>query len=158
MASTILFMPLQVTRYNLSDSIVHIREISNIQRTKPKNLNVSRLVVQLSLCNLLKPGVKLKWRCRWSSANRRCSNYIWVINNYIAHYGATYIRGLTVCSLLGPSPRVYHRSVCHTHKQDFVGLCSVQVPDSRKIHVVKFIHISVRNLVWLSLFKHDVLQ
>ena len=26
-----------------------------------------------------------EWRCSWSSANRRCSNYIWVINNFIAY-------------------------------------------------------------------------
>ena len=40
-----------------------------------------------------------EWRCSWSSAVRRCSNYIWVINNFIAYEGATYIRGLTVvCS------------------------------------------------------------
>ena len=32
-----------------------------------------------------------EWRCSWSSADRRCSNYIWVINNLIAHKGATYI-------------------------------------------------------------------
>ena len=25
-----------------------------------------------------------EWRCSWSSADRRCSNYIWVINNLIA--------------------------------------------------------------------------
>ena len=37
-----------------------------------------------------------EWRCSWSSANRRCSNYIWVNNNFIANSGATYIRGLTV--------------------------------------------------------------
>ena len=37
-----------------------------------------------------------EWRCSWSSADRRCSNYIWVINNFIAYYGAPYIRGLTV--------------------------------------------------------------
>ena len=36
------------------------------------------------------------WRCGWSSADRRCSNYIWVINNFIAYYGATYITGFTV--------------------------------------------------------------
>ena len=41
-----------------------------------------------------------EWRCRcsWSSADRRCSNYIWVINNFIAYWGATYIRGFTVGS------------------------------------------------------------
>ena len=25
-----------------------------------------------------------EWRCCWSSADGRCSNYIWVINNYMA--------------------------------------------------------------------------
>ena len=33
------------------------------------------------------------WLC---SADWRCSNCIWVINNYIAYEGAAYIRGLTV--------------------------------------------------------------
>ena len=37
-----------------------------------------------------------EWRCSWSSADRRCSNYIWVIDNLIAHKGASYIRDLTV--------------------------------------------------------------
>ena len=37
-----------------------------------------------------------EWRCSWSSADRRCSNYIWLINNLIAYKGATYIRDLTV--------------------------------------------------------------
>ena len=27
-----------------------------------------------------------EWRCSWSSADRWCSNYIWVINNSIAYY------------------------------------------------------------------------
>ena len=33
-----------------------------------------------------------EWRCSWSSADRRCSNYIWIINNVIAHQGATFIQ------------------------------------------------------------------
>ena len=37
-----------------------------------------------------------EWRCSWSSANRPCSNYIWLINNLIAYKGASYIRDLTV--------------------------------------------------------------
>ena len=37
-----------------------------------------------------------EWRCSWSSADRRCSNYIWVIDNFIAYLGASYIRGFTV--------------------------------------------------------------
>ena len=38
-----------------------------------------------------------EWRCSWSSADRRCSNYIWVIDNFIAYWCASYIRGFTVC-------------------------------------------------------------
>ena len=37
-----------------------------------------------------------EWRCSWSSADRRCSNYIWVINHLIANWSASYIRDLTV--------------------------------------------------------------
>ena len=33
---------------------------------------------------------------QWRNADRRCLSYIWVINNFIAYWGATYIRGLTV--------------------------------------------------------------
>ena len=40
-----------------------------------------------------------EWRCSWSSADRRCSNYISVINNFTAYQGATYIRGFTVYHL-----------------------------------------------------------
>ena len=35
-------------------------------------------------------------RCSWSSANRRCTNYIRVINNFIAYKGVTYIKYLMV--------------------------------------------------------------
>ena len=34
------------------------RQVSNIRRTESQNLNVSRLGLQLSLRNILKPGVK----------------------------------------------------------------------------------------------------
>ena len=37
-----------------------------------------------------------EWRCSWNSADRRCSNYIWMIDNLIAYKGASYIRDLTV--------------------------------------------------------------
>ena len=37
-----------------------------------------------------------EWRCSWSSADRRCSNYIWMINNFVAYWGAPYSRGLMV--------------------------------------------------------------
>ena len=37
-----------------------------------------------------------EWRYSWSRVDRRCTNYIWVINNFIAYYDANYIRCLTV--------------------------------------------------------------
>ena len=37
-----------------------------------------------------------EWRCSWIRADRRCSNYIWVINNFIALSWVSYIRCLTV--------------------------------------------------------------
>ena len=51
-----------------------------------------------------------EWRCGWSSADRRCSNYIWVINNFIVYWDVTYIRGLTV-----ELPVDYHHVMCHFH-------------------------------------------
>ena len=40
--------------------------------------------------------LSLEWRCSWSSDDRRCSNYIWVINNLIVYWSARYIRDLMV--------------------------------------------------------------
>ena len=38
------------------------RKVSNIRRTKSQNSNASRLILQLSLPNPLKPGVKLRMK------------------------------------------------------------------------------------------------
>ena len=62
---------------------LNCHKISNISRTKSQNLNDSDLLLKSSLPNPLKPG--REWRCSWSSADRRCSNYIWVIDNSIAY-------------------------------------------------------------------------
>ena len=52
-----LLLPLHVAWWN---DVFNYRKISNIRRTKYQNLNVSRLGLKLSLCNILKPRVK--WR------------------------------------------------------------------------------------------------
>ena len=75
---------------NITDSYSIYRKVSNIRRTKSQNLSVSLLGLQLFLYNRLKPRgwsqvFSGEWRCSWSSADRRSSNYIWVINNLIAH-------------------------------------------------------------------------
>ena len=40
------------------------------------------------------------WRCSWSSADRGCSNDIWVINKLIAYKGVTYIRGMMILDIM----------------------------------------------------------
>ena len=41
---------------------LNYRKISNIRRTKSQNLNAPRLVLQLSLPNPMKPGVKSRMK------------------------------------------------------------------------------------------------
>ena len=83
---------------------VHYQLLSNL-KYKPHQsqyLNVSGLVLQLSLPNPLKPGVSQEWRCSWSRTDRWCSNCIWVINNFIAYKGVTHIKrfdGSYICIL-----------------------------------------------------------
>ena len=48
-----------------------------------------------------------EWRCSWSSSDRQCSNYIWVINNFIAHYGVTYISYSPETLNLGQNQRFF---------------------------------------------------
>ena len=72
------------------------RKISNIRHQIRKLKWLSS-----RLCSCLWPihwsqVLSWEWRGSWSSADRRCSNYIWVINNAIANWCVTYIRGLAV--------------------------------------------------------------
>ena len=53
----------------------------SIRRTKSQHSNVSRPVFQLCLPNTFKLVVS----CRMKIADRRCFNYIWVFNNFIAY-------------------------------------------------------------------------
>ena len=57
------------------------RDISNISGTKSLNLIVFRLGLKFSLRYMLKPSVKWRRNCSWSSSDRRWSNYVWGINN-----------------------------------------------------------------------------
>ena len=57
---------------------VMYRQTSNINHIKSENLNIFRIVLQLSFPNSLKTDVKSGMK-KWSSAYRRCSNDIWVI-------------------------------------------------------------------------------
>ena len=73
---------------NVTLPLYKYRKIFNIRRAKSQNFNNSRLVLQLSLSNQLKPcrcTLSREWRYSWSSADRRCSNYIWVMNKSLAY-------------------------------------------------------------------------
>ena len=88
--------PLVVALWGIGHSLRHKgidRQTSNTRRNKSQNLNVSRLVLQLSLANPIKPGVRSRMKMYLS---RRCPNCIWVTNNVMACQGACFIRRLTV--------------------------------------------------------------
>ena len=49
-------------------------------------------------------------QCSWSSADRRRSNYIWVINNIIAYKAPAYITGLNV--VLKDMGKIFQQHAC----------------------------------------------
>ena len=95
----------QALVYSVANEMIRYRQIFNIRGTKSQNL-----IFFVSSCSYLwalywSNVLSQEWRCRWSSAGRRCSNYIWVINNFIAYWKAPYIRDLTVYHTLN-----YHKT------------------------------------------------
>ena len=77
------------------EKYITYREVSNISRTKSQHLKI--LVLSFG-CLWRIPWSQMlsrEWRCSWSSADRRCSNNIWVIDNFITYWDASYIRGFT---------------------------------------------------------------
>ena len=80
-------------------ALCEYRETSNISHTKLQNFFLA------SSCACLCPiswGELLsqEWRFSWNSANKRCSNYTWVINYFIAYLAASYIRGLALMAFI----------------------------------------------------------
>ena len=69
-------------------------QTSSIRCTKSQN-KMFLVLSCICLCPIHWSQVlSREWRCSWSSADRQWSKYIWVINNFIAYWGAFYIRGL----------------------------------------------------------------
>ena len=81
----------------------------------------------VSYCSCLYPirwsqVLSWEWGCSWSSADRRCSNYIWVINNLITYWSASYIRDLTVTCVVKIGPwwaivGCYHHRYHHDRRR-----------------------------------------
>ena len=59
------------------------RKTSSIRRTKPKNFNIISSCLAIVVAQSIKLFIR-EWRWSWSGDDRRCSNYIWVINKIIA--------------------------------------------------------------------------
>ena len=79
----------------------------------------------ISSCSCLYPirwsqVLSWEWRCSWSSACRCCSNYIWVINNLIAYWSASYIRDLTVHQIKAGISCYYIYIFCGTRQGSVV--------------------------------------
>ena len=55
-----------------------------------------------------------EWRCSRSSADRRSSNYIWEIINFIAYEGATYIRYLMAYDVFSGFPHCTRSARTHS--------------------------------------------
>ena len=69
--------------HTVSNHNKEYRQVSNIRRAKSQQI----LVLPCDfLCRTPWSQVSSReWRCSCSSADRRCSNYIWVIDNFIAY-------------------------------------------------------------------------
>ena len=84
-----------LTVHDTTSAICTYRQTFNIRRTRSQHLNVSRLVLQFFPIHW-RQALCREWRCRCCSADRRCSNNTWLINDFIAYEGATYLSVLTV--------------------------------------------------------------
>ena len=114
------------------------RKVSNIKRNQISKFKC----FIVSSCSCLysirwSHVLSWEWRCSWSSAERRCSNYIWVINNLVAYKSASYIRNLTVVSVntLGPEK----------NGRNFAEYFEIYFPDFR----IKFLWNAFRR-IWLT--------
>ena len=90
------------TQWMIAFHILTYPQTSKIRGTKYQKLDVSRHVLQLSFscAQSWSQVLSREWRCSWSSTHRQCSNYISVINNFIAYWGASNIRGFMVINFV----------------------------------------------------------
>ena len=78
-----MLLPCKGTRHNV---VLNYRKISNIRRIESPNLKTFLVSSYSCFCPIQwSQALSREWRCSWSSADRRCSNYIWVINKFIAY-------------------------------------------------------------------------
>ena len=92
-------------------------------------------------------------RCSWSSADRRCSDYIRVINNLIAYLSASYFRDLTV-----RSNDIHLMAISQEIPQPSVTKISLRIT-FLKLHSNELMwKIMQQNVAWLHVFKVTLWQ
>ena len=92
-----------------------------------------------------------RWRC---STCRRCSNYFWVINSFIAYKGAVWIRYLTVIYNVRPLGYLfqYERINCNMYIHKYVEISTyVRVIYCSIDKILYFIHVAYLFLYYSSL-------
>ena len=75
-----------------SEVLIHPKMLSimTIVKSLIKDTPNSKTSVYVSFCSCICPihwrrVLSREWICRWSSAHKRCPNYIWVISKFIAY-------------------------------------------------------------------------
>ena len=85
-------------------------------RTKSQNLNVSRLVSCLKVCTIHISQVSSReWRYSWSSADRRCSSYICVMNNLLPTKLRLILQVWRYLNRMAPN-EIYNQIICIEHE------------------------------------------
>ena len=87
-----------------------------------------------------------EWRCSWSSADRRCSNYIWVIDDFIGYKDASHIRDFTVVQILHMDDKNHIKTVFLD-----IGISLLKIRRSQdRLIFNKGIPILVRQLLYIE--------
>ena len=111
-------------------------------------------MILVSLCRCLCPinwsqVLNRSWRCSWSSADRRCSNYIWVIDNFIAYQGASYIRDLTVHVIICfENLELCHMLIIYIYATKMASIKSPTWVKSFPLHLVACYFLRLCNPFW----------
>ena len=120
-----------------------------------KSLKVLYIALQLFCLHHWSHVLSREWRCSWSSADRRCSNYIRVINNSIAYEGALYIIGIdTKIEVIVVSPTTWEAHHSPRVKPEGCGelprsLVSPQWPKSR--YQFLFYHDASKHIKYMQI-------
>ena len=128
------------------------RQTSNIKRTNSK---VQMLFVQSCNClcqTHISQVLSRQWRCSSSRTDRRCTDYIWLINTYITNY----IRDLMILHFLNTTPRsLFH--IQYDPRTVSSRLDSLRTGIHQLTQAVFYIHLSKLQILVCACLKLHIL-